>query len=252
MTDALSRKAWITGAGKGIGRSVALLLASQGWTVAISSRTASDLDAVVAEAAGGRVIAYPLDVTDEAEVARTFGAIEAEVGALDLVMLNAGTHIPVTAATFSSAPFRKLLDTNLMGVVHGLAAVMPRFLERKAGQIAVVASVAGFRGLPSSAAYGATKAGLINLCEALKPELAVSNVDLRVICPGFVETPLTAKNRFPMPFIVPAERAAREIVDGLAGSRFRIVFPKRMAFAMKVLGWLPDWLYFKATSRMVT
>lgn len=253
MNDQAIRRAWITGAGKGIGREVALLLARQGWTVAVSARTEADLVALAGEAAsfGGRLLAFPLDVTDEAAVAATVARIENEMGPLDLALLNAGTHIPVTAADFQVSAFRKLVDTNLMGAVHGLAALLPRFIGRRGGQIAVVASVAGFRGLPTSAAYGATKAALINMCEALKPELDGAGVDLRLICPGFVETPLTAKNTFPMPFLIPAERAAQEIVSGLAGSRFRIVFPKRMAFAMAILEMLPNWLFFRLTRRMV-
>ncbi len=253
MSEQVIRRAWVTGAGKGIGRDVALLLARQGWTVAASARTELDLATLVAEATafGGRVFAFPLDVTDEMAVATVVAQIEADLGPLDLALLNAGTHIPVTAATFQVSAFRKLVETNLMGAVHGLAAILPRFIERRAGQIAVVASVAGFRGLPTSAAYGATKAALINMCEALKPELDGANVDLRLICPGFVETPLTAKNTFPMPFLISADRAAREIVDGLAGRRFRIVFPKRMAIVMAILELLPNWLFFKLTRRMV-
>ncbi|QCK86136.1 SDR family NAD(P)-dependent oxidoreductase [Phreatobacter aquaticus] len=253
MSDLVERRAWITGAGKGIGRDVALLLARQGWVVAVSSRTDADLTVLAAEAAafGGRIVGFRLDVTDESAVAAVVAQIEAQIGPLDLALLNAGTHIPVTAETFEVSAFRKLVETNLMGAVHGLAALLPRFMERGSGQIAVVASVAGFRGLPTSAAYGATKAALINMCEALKPELDEAGVDLRLICPGFVETPLTAKNTFPMPFLIPAERAAREIVDGLAGRKFRIVFPKRMAFAMAILEALPNWLLFKLTRRMV-
>jgi short-subunit dehydrogenase len=253
VSEQVIRRAWVTGAGKGIGRDVALLLARQGWTVAASARTELDLATLVAEATafGGRVFAFPLDVTDEMAVATVVAQIEADLGPLDLALLNAGTHIPVTAATFQVSAFRKLVETNLMGAVHGLAAILPRFIERRAGQIAVVASVAGFRGLPTSAAYGATKAALINMCEALKPELDGANVDLRLICPGFVETPLTAKNTFPMPFLISADRAAREIVDGLAGRRFRIVFPKRMAIVMAILELLPNWLFFKLTRRMV-
>jgi len=245
------RTAWVTGAGKGIGRALAKRLARGGWTVAVSARTEKDLASLGAECPAGRIHAFPLDVTDEKGTAVTLAAIEDQLGPLHLVVLNAGTHTPVTAEDFSAGTIRTLVETNLMGTVYGLAQVMPRFIRRKSGHIAVVASLAGYRGLPTSAGYGATKAALINMCEALKPELERHNVRISLINPGFVETPLTDRNEFPMPFLIPAERAASYIVRGLEGSGFETSFPRRFAFIMKLLRILPDRLFFFATRRMI-
>lgn len=250
MTDP-RRIAWVTGAGKGIGRALALRLARDGWTVAISARTQADLDAVASEAAQGAIKGFPLDITDEAGTAKTVAAIETDLGPIDLAVLNAGTHVPVTLDAFSPEPFRKLLDTNVMGAVYGLTQLVPRFVERGRGRIAVVASVAGFRGLPSASAYGASKAAVINMCEALKPDLEAKGVELTLINPGFVETPLTDKNDFPMPFLITADKAADAIAKGLGRSGFEIAFPWRFAMLMKLLRILPDRLFFMLTRRMV-
>ncbi|MEK9725854.1 MAG: SDR family NAD(P)-dependent oxidoreductase [Rhodospirillaceae bacterium] len=245
------RTAWITGAGKGLGRALALRLARDGWVVAASARTAADLRTLAAEAPEGRVRAFPLDITDPEATAATVAAIEAEIGPIDLALLNAGTHIPVSLSDFSAASFRKLLETNVMGTVHGLDALLPGFTARGAGRIAVVASLVGYRGLPTSAAYGASKAALINMCEALRPELAAAGIILMLINPGFVATPLTDRNEFPMPFLISAEAAAEAIVRGLARDSFEIAFPWRFALIMKILRMLPDRLYFTLTRRMI-
>lgn len=244
--------AWVTGAGKGIGRALSLQLAREGWCVAASARTVDDLASLSAEAAGlkGRIVAYPLDVLDAACIPEAVRRVRRELGEIDLAVLNAGTHIPMSAETFDLAAFRHLVEVNLMGTVGCLAALLPCFIARRGGEIAVVSSVAGYSGLPTSAAYGATKAGLINMCEALKPELDKLGVSLRLICPGFVDTPLTRKNDFRMPFMVTLERAANEIIKGLASRRFEIVFPRRMSFAMKLLRLLPYRLFFALTRRV--
>lgn len=245
------RVAWITGAGKGIGRALANRLAHEGWTVAASARTKKDLDALEAECPSESVHGFPLDVTDAAATRSVVARIESALGPLNLVVLNAGTHRPMTAETFSAETFRYLLETNLMGVVHGLEQVMPRLTARGDGHIAVVASLAGYRGLPTSSAYGSSKAGLINMCEALKPELELAGVRLTLINPGFVETPLTDKNPFPMPFLIPVENAVDAILAGLKSPAFEITFPWRFAWLMKGLRILPDRLFFALTRRMI-
>ncbi len=249
-----SRVAWCTGAGKGIGRSLALELAQRGWVVAASSRTVSDLDQLADDAkqrSRGRIFPYPLDVVDATANERTAAAIRADLGAIDLAVLNAGTHIPVNARNFSVEPFRTLLETNILGVVNGIAAVLPQMRERASGHIAVVASVAGYCGLPSAAAYGATKAALITMCEALKPELDTMGIAISVVNPGFVRTPLTDKNPFPMPFLIDADVAARRIADGLARGRFEVAFPWPMVTLLKLLRTLPYPLFFAITRRLM-
>ncbi len=252
MADGPKRRVvWITGAGKGIGRALARRLAHDGWTVAASARTGKDLSSLSAECQPDRVHGFPLDVSDLALTEATVAEIERQLGELDLVVFNAGTHVTMTAENFSVETFRHLTEVNLMGTVNGLAQIVPRFIGRKRGHIAVVASLAGYRGLPTSAAYGATKAGLINMCEALKPELEPHGVRLTLINPGFVETPLTDRNDFPMPFLIPVEEAIDRIVDGLARSAFEITFPWRFAVLMRALRVLPDRLFFTLTRRMV-
>lgn len=240
------RAAWITGAGKGLGRAVAVRLLERGWTVAVSARTEADL-ATLADEAGavaGTAVPFAVDVTDEAAMMTTAAAIEERIGPLDLVIFNAGTHQPVRARDFSVEPFRKLLETNVMGVVHGLAAVLPRFIGRRSGHVVVVSSVAGYRGLVTGAAYGATKAALTNMCEALKPELDRDGVRITVVNPGFVRTPLTDKNPFKMPFLMEPDDAAERLVRGLDSNRFEITFPRRFTWFLKVLRCLPYTLYF--------
>jgi NAD(P)-dependent dehydrogenase (short-subunit alcohol dehydrogenase family) len=221
--------------------------------VAASSRTSGELESLVSAAASlpGRIHSFPVDVTNETSVAATVRAIEERLGTIDLAVLNAGTHLPVLGKEFDAEPFRRLFAVNVMGVVHGLAAILPRFIERRRGHVAVVASVAGYRGLPTGAAYGATKAALINLCEALKPELDGYGVCITVINPGFVRTPLTDLNPFKMPFLMEADAAAERIVQGLRSGRFEITFPRRFTWPMKLLRCLPYPLAFAITRRLV-
>jgi short-subunit dehydrogenase len=181
----------------------------------------------------------------------TVRAIEKKLGPIDLVILNAGTHTPVSVANFSVEQVRNLMEINFMGIVHGLSEVIPKFIEEKRGHIAVVASLAGYRGLPSASGYGASKAAIINMCEALRPELAEHNVRLTLINPGFVETPLTDKNDFEMPFIISAEEAAKRILVGIGSKKFEIAFPKRLVFPMTLLKLLPDSLFFFIAKKML-
>lgn len=253
MTADPHRIAWITGAGKGIGRALSMELARNGWIVAASARTEADLKSLENEAdgVGWQIVPFPLDVTDHNATLATVRRIERAIGAVDLAVLNAGTHLPMRAGDFSVDPFRKLLEVNMLGAAHCLDAVLPGMRRRGSGQIAVVASLAGYRGLPTASAYGASKAALINMCEALKPELERDGIDLRLINPGFVRTPLTDRNDFPMPFLISAADAATCIRHGLEGRKFEIAFPGRFAFLMWLLRLLPDRLFFALSRRMI-
>ncbi|MEL0106617.1 MAG: SDR family NAD(P)-dependent oxidoreductase [Rhodospirillaceae bacterium] len=248
------KTAWITGAGKGIGRAVALRLAKDGVCVAVSARTREDLESLAGDARDlpGAIHVFPLDVTEEETVHNTVYEIEKTLGPLDLVILNAGTHGPTSVEHFEPSVFQRLLTINVMGVVNGLAAVLPQLIERKSGHVAVVSSVAGYRGLPGASAYGASKAALINMCEAFKPELDRHNVTISLINPGFVKTPLTDQNDFPMPFLMSAEIAAERIVGGLATKRFEITFPRRFTWFLKFIRCMPYAVYFWLTRRIVS
>ncbi|HEY9058485.1 MAG TPA: SDR family NAD(P)-dependent oxidoreductase [Aurantimonas sp.] len=244
------RVAWVTGAGTGIGRTLARRLAREGWQVAVSARTKEDLDSLAAEVPG-QIHAFPLDVTNGEPTRNTVTAIEAKLGPLDLAVLNAGTYRRESATRFDAEAFGVMVDVNIMGSVHSLAAVLPGMIERRSGRIAVVGSVSGYTGLPGAAGYGATKAALIAMCEALHPELQAHNVQLSIINPGFVDTPLTRKNDFPMPFIISMDKAVDHIMNGLKSKRFEIAFPWQMVLATKLLAALPARLRFAVTRRMV-
>jgi NAD(P)-dependent dehydrogenase (short-subunit alcohol dehydrogenase family) len=243
--------AWITGASSGIGRALALSLARDGATVAVSARSADQLDQLDHAAAGGpgRILAYPLDVTNREEVLATVTRIERELGPIEQAVLAAGTHHPISADEFVARDLARLVEVNLLGVANALEPLMRAMIGRRRGRIAIVSSVAGYRGLPTSAYYGASKAALINLAESLKFDLDRHGVQMQLINPGFVETPLTDKNPFPMPFLIGAETAAERIAKGLRGSSFEISFPRRFTWLLKVMRCLPYRLYFPLIAR---
>ena len=243
------RLTWITGASSGLGLYLAKEMASKGWGVAISARSEDTLRELAAATDG--FLAYPCDITDEQAVRDTITAIENDHGEIDVAVLNAGTHQPVRAADLKTKDFDKLVRINLMGTVNCLAALTGRMMPRGRGQIAVVASVAGYRGLPTSAAYGMTKAGLINMTEALRPEMKQAGVKLQLVCPGFVRTPLTDQNEFDMPFLMEPEPAAKAFYRGLMSNRFEIVFPWQMKWAMKLLRILPNRLFLALSKKMI-
>lgn len=242
FTDWKGRRVWLVGASTGIGAALAALLLERGARVALSSRSRDALEALAA--GRGNALVLAADVTDAAQLAAAHAQIVAAWGGVDLAVFNAGTHAPVRAWELDLVQARRLVDTNLMGVLNGLAAALPDMLAKKDGAVAVVASVAGYSGLPTSLIYGATKAGLINLAETLYLDLVPKGLGVHLVCPGFVETPLTAKNEFAMPALIPAAEAAREIVAGIERGEFEIHFPKRFTRLVKFLRLLPYRWYF--------
>lgn len=235
---------WITGASSGIGRALALKFAREGRRVVVSARSADALAALAAE--NPNIAVWTLDTTGAAACEQAVAGIEAKHGAIALAVLNAGTHTPTPAIDFKVADARRLVDINLMGTINALAPL----LARRTKHIAVVASVAGYSGLPTASIYGATKAALINMCEALKPECDALGIKLQLVDPGFVKTPLTDKNEFPMPFLMELDAAVDAFARGLASDRFEIVFPKRFALILKFLRILPYGLYFRIVRRI--
>jgi len=233
--------AWITGASAGIGRAVALRMAKDGWTVYATARSKDKLVAMAAQS-NGRIIAMPGDVTDPAAMEEIVAHIEGAEG-LALAILNAGVYVPMRAQEFTAESAAKHFDVNLQGVANGLAPAMRGMIARKTGCLALVASVAGYRGLPKAAAYGATKAALINMAEALAYDLHPAGVRISLICPGFVDTDATAVNDFDMPFLMQTDQAADRIVSGLKTTAFEIAFPRRFAFILKSMRFLPTRAY---------
>lgn len=251
--DDLPRRAWITGAGKGIGRALAEKLADLGWTVYASARTGSDLKELAAAAAegSGEVLPLPLDINDRDACAAAIEQIANDGQPLGLVVLNAGTHTPTPADDFDAETVGDLIDTNLTGTVNCLAPAIKLLAEQGSGHIAVVASLAGYRGLPRAAAYSASKAGLIAMAESLYPELHRMGVGISVINPGFVKTPLTDKNTFEMPYLIEVDEAVDAIIAGLKRQKFEIAFPSRFVMIMRLLRALPYALYFRLTGKIL-
>lgn len=247
ISDWQGRRVWIVGASSGIGAALAADLDARGARLALSARSAGRLRDV---AEGMRdVMVLPLDVTDAGAFTPAMMQILDAWGGLDLVILNAGTYTPLRAWDLTTDIARQTVHTNLLGVMDGVAAVVPQMLRQQGGAIAIVGSVAGYRGLPKALAYGPSKAALINFAETLYLDLAPQGVSVFIINPGFVATPLTAQNDFDMPALISAEDAARRIVRGFAGGAFEIHFPQRFTRVMKLLRWLPDRLYFSLVSR---
>jgi NAD(P)-dependent dehydrogenase (short-subunit alcohol dehydrogenase family) len=245
--------AWITGGGSGIGAAVATELARQGWQVVISGRSLEKLQAVAGADAqlANRLYPIALDVTDDAANQAVVAEVVKRFGRIDYAMLNAGDYAAFGAPDWDARKFRYTVEVNLMGVVHGLSALLPQLQAQGYGHIAIVSSVAGYVGMPNAAAYGATKAALINLAESLKPELELMAIKMQLICPGFIATPMTDRNDFPMPFRIPADEAARRIVAAMGSNRFEITMPRRLTWIMKLLRLLPYPLLFPITRKML-
>ena len=230
--------AWVTGASSGIGQALVRELAYRGARVAATARRAEALHAL-AESTPGEVVEVPADVTDREAIAKAAVQVGEVLGPIDLAVLNAGVWQQVDVDAFDSEVFRRHMETNLMGMVHGIEAVLPGMRKRRSGTIAGMASVAGYRGFPHSEAYGATKAAQINLLEALRIDLQSLGINVVTVCPGFVRTEATAVNAFPMPFMIDAPDAARRICHGLARNKAEIVFPPAMMLSMKALRLVP-------------
>jgi len=246
IRDWRGRRVWLVGASTGIGRALAHKLHGLGATVIVSARKAAELNAFVAEHPGS--LALPLDVTDATAVqAATASALQD--GPLDLVCYCAGHYRAMRATAMDLDDLLRHQRVNTEGALHLLHAVTPALLARGQGHLSLVSSVAGFRGLPQSLAYGPTKAALINLAEALYLDLHPHGLGVSVINPGFVETPLTAQNTFTMPALITPAQAADAIVAGWARGEFDIHFPKRFTRVMKLLRLLPYRLYFPLVRR---
>jgi NAD(P)-dependent dehydrogenase (short-subunit alcohol dehydrogenase family) len=247
IRDWRGQRVWLIGASTGIGRALAGQLHALGATVIVSARQLEALKAFVRDHSGS--MALPLDVSDPVAVRRAAGQAVAD-GPLDLVCYCAGHYHAMRATAIDLPDLLRHHEVNTLGALHVLAAITPGMVARKRGHISLVSSVAGFRGLPQSLAYGPTKAALINLAETLYLDLQPHGLGVSVINPGFVETPLTAQNQFHMPALITPEQAAQAIVQGWARGEFDIHFPKRFTRVMKLLRLLPYRLYFAAVRRI--
>ena len=249
LVDWAGRSVWIVGASTGIGRATAALLHARGARVVVSARSAARLAEFEAQYPGSRALA--LDVNDAAALARAASEVDAQFGGIDLVCYCAGHYRAMRATDFDLGEALRHVEVNHIGALNLVAAVLPHLLRRGRGHLSLVASVAGYRGLPGALAYGPTKAALINLAEALHLDLAPRGIGVSLINPGFVETPLTAQNGFAMPALISPDQAARAILRGWARGHFEIHFPRRFTWWMKLLRLLPDALYLRAVPRFI-
>lgn len=248
------RVVWLLGASSGIGRATAELLHRKGAKVIVSARSAGALAAFAAAHPGSQAMA--LDTTDRRGLRDAAAAIVRQHGRIDQVVYCAGTYSAMRATNFDLDMALRHQQVNYVGALYLLDAVLPQLLEQAAqglgGHLSLVASVAGYRGLPQSLAYGPTKAALINLAETLYLDLSPRGLAVSVVNPGFVRTPLTDQNEFHMPALISAEEAAKAVVRGWEAGRFEVHFPRRFTVWMKTLRHLSDGLYFMLVRRSTT
>ena len=235
------KKIWITGASSGIGKAVAEKFAKEGWQVAVSARRKEILNEMAKDL---NISSYPLDVVDEQNCKITFQKIISEFTEIDLCIFCSGTYDPKKEKEIDIKQSKFVMDVNYFGVLNCVKTVERYFKNKKRGHISIVSSIAGYRGLPNSSGYGPSKAALNNFAESIYFDFKKYNVRVSVISPGFIKTPLTDKNDFPMPFLRSVEFAAEKIYGGLIKSNsFEIHFPKQLTLILKFLRILPYKIY---------
>jgi len=250
MTDSVARQTvWITGAGTGIGRELAIQLARTGARVAVSGRQQDRLEALAATHPG--IHPFPLDVTREADCRDVCARIERELGVPDLVIMSAGIWVLMDAVEYSASEAARVMAVNYQGAVNTAAAALPAMRKAARGHLCFMGSVAGYRGIPRASLYCASKAALIAHAEALRTDLAHAGIVVSIVNCGFVRSPMSDVNDFPMPNIIEADDAARRILEGLATRRFEIAFPWPIVLQTKLMRLLPYWLYFALIGRFV-
>jgi short-subunit dehydrogenase len=243
------KKIWITGASSGIGKSLAEKFASEGWKVAVSARRKGILDEM---ASNENISSYPLDVTNQDQISNVFLNIINDFGNLDLCVFSSGTYDPKLEQEINIKQNKFVMETNFFGVLYCIKSVEKYFKDKKDGHVSIVSSVAAYRGLPNSSGYGPSKAALTNLSESLYFDFKKHNVRISLISPGFIKTPLTDKNEFPMPFIKTPEFAAEKMFNGLTKTKtFEIHFPKELTLLLKFLRILPYGIYLFMIDKFV-
>ena len=243
-------RVFLTGASSGIGAALAREYAKAGAQLGLFARRADALSALAASLAPATPALYAGDVRDQGRLAAAAADFTQRYGVADVVIANAGiSRGTLTDHAEDNVAFRAILDTNVVGMLHAFQPFLPAMRAARAGKLVGIASVAGFRGLPGAGAYSASKAAAIRYLESLRVELVGTGVEVITICPGYVATPMTAKNPYPMPFLLPADEAARLIVRAIARGRRFYVLPWQMAWVGRVLSLLPRPLYDKVLAR---
>jgi short-subunit dehydrogenase len=249
LPDWQGRRVWVIGASSGIGLALSQQLLACGARVALSARSEARLEALAA--GQGQALPLPLDAADAQAWAPAHARLLAEWGGVDLVIFCAAQYRPQRSWELQADEVHRTLEVNLASVYYGVETVLPAMLAERRGGIAVIASVAGYMGLPGATVYGPSKAALINLAELLYSDLHCKGLAVYLINPGFVRTPLTAKNDFAMPALQTPEQAAEQILHGIARGRFEIHFPWRFTLGLKLLRLLPYRLRFGLLMRVL-
>jgi len=243
------RRVFITGASTGIGEALARHYAGAETAVGLFARR-RDLLEKLAAGLPGRTAIYPADITDIAAVGAAAQDFHARFGAPDLVIANAGISVGTHGDELADVEkLRRVLDVNVAGLAATLAAFAPMMRAGGGGTLCGIASVAGLRGIPGAGAYSASKAAAISWLESLRTELAGSGVSVVTICPGYIDTPMTQVNKYPMPFLITAEDAAARFARAIAAKRRIVVIPWQMAIVGGLLRNLPAWLYDRIAAR---
>jgi len=239
----MSKNVWITGASSGIGKALAIKFAREGWQVAASARRENLLKDLNKQ--DPNIHPFPLDVKNEGEAKNIFQNIVKKFETIDIAVFCTGIHDPESEKKLSSEKIREIMETNFFGTLNCIMAVNSYFREKKNGHISIVSSVAGYRGLPAASGYCASKSALTSLAESIYFDFKRHNVRVSIVNPGFIKTPMTDKNKFPMPMIKSPEFAAEKMFIGLTKKNaFEITFPIAFTMIMKLLKIMPNWLYF--------
>jgi NAD(P)-dependent dehydrogenase (short-subunit alcohol dehydrogenase family) len=196
------------------------------------------------EGTSGSIVSFPCDVTDRQAMEDTIARIENEAGPIRLAIFNAGNYYPTHGEAMKLDNFIKTYEINVFGVLNGLVPLVERMKAAGCGQVALVASVSGYTGLPAASAYGASKAALNNMAESLHFDFEKINIRIQVVNPGFIDTPATEKNDFAMPALMPVDKAVRQMITGIERGGFEVTFPRRFTYILKLLRVLPHPVYF--------
>ncbi len=243
------KKIWVTGASSGIGKAVAEKFAQEGWKVAVSARRKNILDQM---SLNENIFSYPLDVTNFDNCKNTFKKILDDFKKIDICFFCSGTYDPKKEKEINIEQNKFIMDVNYFGILNSVKSVEEYFKNKKGGQISIVSSIAGYRGLPNSSGYGPSKAALTNFAESIYFDFKKYNVKISVVSPGFIKTPLTDKNEFEMPFLKSPEFAAKKIFNGLVKTNsFEIHFPIQLTMTLKFLRVLPYKIYLFLVDKLV-
>jgi len=245
----MKKTIWITGGSTGIGKALAIRFANEGWNVAISARRENLLKELSDRFEN--ISPFPLDVTDKENCKNIFNQVKEKFGEIDICFFSTGTWDPKKEKDIDVEQIENVFKINFFGTVNSIKAVEEYYKNRNEGTIAIVSSIAGYRGLPNSTGYGPSKSALNNLAESLYFDFGRHNVRVCLVSPGFIKTPMTDKNDFKMPFLKTPEFAADKIYDGLVNKKsFEIHFPKELTLTLKFFSILPYKLYFYLVKKL--